>query len=145
MGTYRNRRLSAVQGLIFPVLIKTTTNWRLRMTKPSKLVRSVTATAFSLAFIAACWAGIYVFYGKYEISATVDGDGVATPVMVDSEFKCNTPCHFRLPPGSHVIEVQRPEGFDIEHGGALFEMNKLIVFSMGRGMDFSPGFSSGRK
>jgi hypothetical protein len=103
-------------------------------------------SAFSFTgFIFLIWLAIWAFMGKYEINATVDGEGISTPVRVDGEIKCNTPCNFRLVPGYHTIVVDRPEGFENVTSDTVVEKsNTLYVFSFGRGTNFSPEFTSGR-
>ena len=105
----------------------------------------ISALSF-IALISLAWCIVWIFFGKYEITATIDGSQISTPVSVDGEFKCRTPCHFRLMPGYHTIKVERPEGFEIASSDKILEDTGVAhVLTAGRGMDFSPDFSSNRK
>ena len=96
-----------------------------------KLFKSFAGQLFLFVVtVALAWAGTRHFFGKSQITATVDGKPlVGCSIRVDDKRIGETPYETRLPIGSRTVEIVPPRDFyDTEQ-----EKVKFYVFSLGVG------------
>lgn len=91
------------------------------------------SSIISLAIIASVLIAIWYFFGKIQITTTLDGRPInGALVEIEGVERCQTPCELRLETGSYDIDIFPPAGTRTRESHQTLTVHAVNLVTIGR-------------